>query len=211
MIANQSLGVRIRYFRKKKGFTQKELGEAIGVNDSTIRNYELGNRTPDANTMAKIAEALEIDFYTLKSTEVNSVDSAVHALFDIEDRYGLVPDKIGDYIYLVLDQADSSAYPDRTDTEISEFNTALLSWYKARISLLDGKVDEDTYMTWKEKYPGYSAIDENGTPYIQKKKKKEEAARDEDMEFKYKMYVSAKEWAGETDILSYEEFAARSN
>ena len=164
MIANQSLGVRIRYFRKKKGFTQKELGEAIGVNDSTIRNYELGNRTPDANTMAKIAEALEIDFYTLKSTEVNSVDSAVHALFDIEDRYGLVPDKIGDNICLVLDQADSSAYPDRTDTEISEFNTALLSWYKARISLLDGKVDEDTYMTWKEKYPGYSAIDENGTP-----------------------------------------------
>ena len=103
MIANQSLGVRIRYFRKKKGFTQKELGEAIGVNDSTIRNYELGNRTPDANTMAKIAEALEIDFYTLKSTEVNSVDSAVHALFDIEDRYGLVPDKIGDNICLVLD------------------------------------------------------------------------------------------------------------
>ena len=211
MIANQSLGVRIRYFRKKKGFTQKELGEAIGVNDSTIRNYELGNRTPDANTMAKIAEALEIDFYTLKSTEVNSVDSAVHALFDIEDRYGLVPDKIGDNICLVLDQADSSAYPDRTDTEISEFNTALLSWYKARISLLDGKVDEDTYMTWKEKYPGYSAIDENGTPYIQSVRKKEEAARDEDMEFKYKMYVSAKEWAGETDILSYEEFAARSN
>ena len=41
MIANQSLGVRIRYFRKKKGFTQKELGEAIGVNDSTIRNYEV--------------------------------------------------------------------------------------------------------------------------------------------------------------------------
>lgn len=211
MIANQSLGVRIRYFRKKKGFTQKELGEAIGVNDSTIRNYELGNRTPDANTMSKIAEALEIDFYTLKSTEVNSVDSAVHALFDIEDRYGLVPDKIGDNICLVLDQADSSAYPDRTDTEISEFNTALLSWYKARISLLDGKVDEDTYMTWKEKYPGYSAIDENGTPYIPSVRKKEEAARDEDMEFKYKMYVSAKEWAGETDILSYEEFAARSN
>ena len=172
MIANQSLGVRIRYFRKKKGFTQKELGEAIGVNDSTIRNYELGNRTPDANTMAKIAEALEIDFYTLKSTEVNSVDSAVHALFDIEDRYGLVPDKIGDNICLVLDQADSSAYPDRTDTEISEFNTALLSWYKARISLLDGKVDEDTYMTWKEKYPGYSAIDENGTPARQFEKKK---------------------------------------
>ena len=211
MIANQSLGVRIRYFRKKKGFTQKELGEAIGVNDSTIRNYELGNRTPDANTMAKIAEALEIDFYTLKSTEVNSVDSAVHALFDIEDRYGLVPDKIGDNICLVLDQADSSAYPDRTDTEISEFNTALLSWYKARISLLDGKVDEDTYMTWKEKYPGYSAIDENGTPYIPSVRKKEEAARDEDMEFKYKIYVSEKEWAEETDILSYEEFAARSN
>ena len=72
MIANQSLGVRIRYFRKKKGFTQKELGEAIGVNDSTIRNYELGNRTPDANTMAKIAEALEIDFYTLKSRSIRS-------------------------------------------------------------------------------------------------------------------------------------------
>ena len=46
MIPNHSLGVRIKYYRQEKGYTQKQLGEFVGVGESTIRNYELGNRVP---------------------------------------------------------------------------------------------------------------------------------------------------------------------
>ena len=45
-LASANLGQKIRFYRQIAGMTQKELGAACGVNESTIRNYELGNRYP---------------------------------------------------------------------------------------------------------------------------------------------------------------------
>ena len=50
-----SIGSKIRLYRKYRGLTQKELGDACGLNESTIRNYELGNRYPDKQTLTQIA------------------------------------------------------------------------------------------------------------------------------------------------------------
>ena len=47
-LASANLGQKIRFYRQIAGMTQKELGAACGVNESTIRNYELGNRYPDS-------------------------------------------------------------------------------------------------------------------------------------------------------------------
>ena len=44
-----SIGSKIRLYRKYRGLTQKELGDACGLNESTIRNYELGNRYPSSH------------------------------------------------------------------------------------------------------------------------------------------------------------------
>ena len=40
------VGTLIRNFRIAADMTQKELAEKCGLNESTIRNYELGNRYP---------------------------------------------------------------------------------------------------------------------------------------------------------------------
>ena len=40
------VGFLIRNFRIAAEMTQKELADKCGLNESTIRNYELGNRYP---------------------------------------------------------------------------------------------------------------------------------------------------------------------
>ena len=65
-LASANLGQKIRFYRQTAGMTQKELGSACNVNESTIRNYELGNRYPDSDTIFEIANALEISPYVLQ-------------------------------------------------------------------------------------------------------------------------------------------------
>lgn len=71
--------------------TQKELADKCGLNESTIRNYELGNRYPDEATLLNIANNLGVSFYALSDPDVTNIFSALHVLFDIEWAYGLRP------------------------------------------------------------------------------------------------------------------------
>ncbi|MFG6159656.1 helix-turn-helix transcriptional regulator [Halomonas sp. 1390] len=48
----------IRSLRAKAGMTQKELGEACGLGQSTIGNYEAGIRAPSLEVAQKIIEAV---------------------------------------------------------------------------------------------------------------------------------------------------------
>ena len=68
-LASANLGQKIRFYRQIAGMTQKELGSACGVNESTIRNYELGNRYPDSDTIFEISNALEISPYVLATPD----------------------------------------------------------------------------------------------------------------------------------------------
>ncbi len=86
-----SIGSKIRLYRKYRGLTQKELGDACGLNESTIRNYELGNRYPDKQTLTQIADTLHIDVFSLLDPDPNDPTGAIHVLFDIERCYGLIP------------------------------------------------------------------------------------------------------------------------
>lgn len=55
-----SIGKNIRHFRKEKHMTQKELGNACGINEVQIRRYELENATPRMESVEKIAKALQV-------------------------------------------------------------------------------------------------------------------------------------------------------
>lgn len=54
------VGKKIRYYRKKKGFTQDELGKSLGVKGNTISSYEKGTNETGNNALFKIASVLEI-------------------------------------------------------------------------------------------------------------------------------------------------------
>jgi len=60
-----TLGRRLREARLAKGLTQAELGAVLGLEEENtaaprISRYERGDRMPDNESMAKLAEALEL-------------------------------------------------------------------------------------------------------------------------------------------------------
>lgn len=54
------VGEQIKFYRKQKGYTQKKLGQLCGMADSAIRRYEAGRANPKIETLAKIANALDL-------------------------------------------------------------------------------------------------------------------------------------------------------
>ena len=52
-----TLGERIKTLRKGR-FSQSELAEIVGVHENTLRRWELGERSPDADALIKLAQGL---------------------------------------------------------------------------------------------------------------------------------------------------------
>lgn len=51
--------LRLREVRKKKHYTMKQLGEMVGLSESTISLYETGKHEPDHATLVRIARILD--------------------------------------------------------------------------------------------------------------------------------------------------------
>lgn len=70
------VGNNIKKFRKQKNITQKDMAKMLNMPSSTYSNYENNNREPNAATLKKIADILNIDvcdLLTIKSpTDENS-------------------------------------------------------------------------------------------------------------------------------------------
>ena len=53
-------GKRLRELRKDKGLTQKQLASLIGVRNSVISFYELGDRIPSPEVIRKLSATLHV-------------------------------------------------------------------------------------------------------------------------------------------------------
>ena len=58
-----SVGDRIKAARKEKSLTQTELGKKLNVSQSMIAQYERGDRTPNDDTLQRIAAILDVSYY----------------------------------------------------------------------------------------------------------------------------------------------------
>ncbi|AKS37384.1 transcriptional regulator [Anoxybacillus gonensis] len=54
------LGDRLKRLRLEKKLTQEELGKKINVTKVSISGYENGNRTPDTETLQKLADFFNV-------------------------------------------------------------------------------------------------------------------------------------------------------
>ena len=62
-------GSTIRPLREKKGYTQKQLGEQIGVSDKTVSKWELCRGLPDISMLEPLAAALGVSVAELMTGE----------------------------------------------------------------------------------------------------------------------------------------------
>lgn len=60
-MAKDQLALRIRAFRKLKGYTQQELADRMGVSIAVLGAVERGVRKPDEKLLGRIAETLGIE------------------------------------------------------------------------------------------------------------------------------------------------------
>ena len=185
-------GMRIRYFRKKAGLTQKELAEKIGLSDSALRNYELDNRKPDWETLTCIADALQVSYYALSMYDMSEINRTLHFLFEMEEMYQLKPGVIDGELVLRFDTKRlrelfgdnpfAMEDPDLSEEEEQELNELVRkipspgdaldlennigNWYDAYTDYQEGRIDQETYEDWKFKYPAFAGFDEDGVAVI---------------------------------------------
>lgn len=149
-LASANLGQKIRFYRQIAGMTQKELGSACGVNESTIRNYELGNRYPDSDTIFEISNALEISPYVLATPDPISAASSLQYLFSMEKTLDLTPTTIDGKVYLEV--SSDIDINDATVAPLSNLKRMFSHWATMYEKFINEEIDEETYLLWQAKY-----------------------------------------------------------
>jgi len=106
---------RLKEMRKHVKITQKELAHTIGIDPSSIGNYEAGHRKPDYETLTKIADyfGVSIDWLLGRTNnpQMSTIEIAVKGMdpriqkIILEDKDNALP-----FLELAADCLDSG-YP----------------------------------------------------------------------------------------------------
>lgn len=82
MFSQVDFGKRIRFFRKNRNYTQKELAFRIGVSEQAVSKWENGDCLPDVYNLKVLGQLLHISVDTLLDTE-NDKQEKVIEIFKI--------------------------------------------------------------------------------------------------------------------------------
>lgn len=144
-----AIGQRIKFFRKRKGMTQKQLGELLGfkgrTSDVRMAQYESEARVPKHDLVVMMADILEVSSKALTVPDIDTHFGLLHTLFALEDMYGLkISEKEGE-ICLSLDHSITPP--------LSDVDTMLRAWQKQSAMLENGEISREEYDEWRYTYP----------------------------------------------------------
>ncbi len=145
-----TIGKKIKKYREERKLTQKQLALRAGMSEPAIRNYELGNRTPSEKQIEKIALSLDVSPFAIANPDLESYIGVMHALFYLEENYGVIPGEINGEICL------------RFKDRFSGISTNVEKWLKEYKTVQNASEDdiekaETYYEEWKSSYPRLSA------------------------------------------------------
>ena len=143
-----AIGQRIKFFRNRKGMTQKQFGEKLGflgkTSDVRITQYESEVRVPKADLVKEMSDLLDVDPRALTVPDIDTQLGLMHTLFAIEDMYGLKIDELDGEMVLRLD---------RFTPEFPKLYDKFRSWLQEAKKRKDGEITKDQYDDWRYKYP----------------------------------------------------------
>ena len=144
-----AIGKRIRFFRNRKGMTQKQLGEILGflgkTSDVRMAQYESEARTPKHDLVKEMAHIFDVNTHALTVPDIDTYIGLMHTLFALEDMYGLKIGEIDGEICLRLDKSDYSTYTSMFDM--------FHAWQEQAAKLEQGEITKEEYDQWRYKYP----------------------------------------------------------
>lgn len=86
----------LKMARERKGLSQKDIAESIGVAKSTYSLYESGNREPNVQTIKKIADILNVSADELLGIDDEPQTIAAH--LDADDLSEAEIEDVANYI-----------------------------------------------------------------------------------------------------------------
>lgn len=144
-----AIGKRIKHIRNLRGFTQKELGAAIGFEgkaaDVRIAQYESETRVPKDKLLAEIARVLDVSPDALDVPDIDSYIGIMHTLFALEDLYGMKINSIDGEVCLTLDKSTQNL-------SLSMFDM-LKAWQREAEKFENGEINRQEYDDWRYNYP----------------------------------------------------------
>lgn len=146
-----AIGKRIKFFRNKKGLTQKELGLKLGFKGKTpdvrMAQYESESRIPKEDLLNALAYYLDVAPFALNVPDIDTEIGLMHTLFALEDFHGLTIDSYNDTPCLHLD-------PDLNAPGF-DIEKRLISWMHQKQKLNAGEITRDEYDKWRYYYPEF--------------------------------------------------------
>lgn len=144
-----AIGNRIKFFRSRKGMTQKQLGEILGflgkTSDVRMAQYESEARIPKQDLVKEMAGIFDISTHALTVPDIDTHIGLMHTLFALEDMYGLKIKEVDGEPVLYLDK-NSSVSESQPDNMIH-------AWLEQATLLEEGKITREEYDAWRYKYP----------------------------------------------------------
>lgn len=148
-----AIGDRIKRVRNFRKMTMKELGMAVGFDESSadvrIAQYENNSRKPKEELLRKIAEALNVSYHYLALSEPSCAADVMYTLFEVDELYSSV------HLPNVVDDTD----PDYPENRVGVcFNALILQgflkeWQLRKAQLHNGEITKEEYMEWKLGWP----------------------------------------------------------
>lgn len=114
------------------------------VSEKTIQ-VKAGERYPKDPTVDVLATELGVSREALVSDCASTVDEAMQALFDIEEKIGIKPIKLNGMVVVAMPEDAVAA-----DQEL--LSRVLHAWYGSRRDLDDDEITESEYFAWKDSF-----------------------------------------------------------
>lgn len=144
-----AIGKRIKFFRNRKGMTQKQMGEMLGflgkTSDVRMAQYESEARVPKHDLVKEMAHILDVSPQAITVPNIDSYTGLLHTLFALEDMYGLKIGEMDGEICLRLDKSAGTAYASIFDM--------LRAWQEQAARLQQGEITKEEYDQWRYRYP----------------------------------------------------------
>jgi len=133
------IGKRLKLIRKKKGITQSELGEKLGIQFQHVSKYERGETVPTWENLIKLAQIFDVNINWFLTGKGKMFLSPITYSIEKDGPLSLVHDDDADA------QLDEIIQELRNDSDLKELIYDYIQNYrKLRVttSKLQGKIDQ---------------------------------------------------------------------
>lgn len=146
-----AFGERLRFFRTKRGLTQKMMGIMMGYPEKSadirVAQYENGSRYPKDEVIEDLAAGLQVHPKALALPDIDSYIGLLHTFFALEDLYGIRVSTVEGEPFLFVDKTGNK--------DAAELHSMLLAWSEQAAKLENGEISREEYDRWRYRYPEF--------------------------------------------------------